>query len=90
MRINLVWIAFGVSVLSTIPQLVQIIQTKEARDFNLVSVYMALIANTLIGIEALRRGHNATIVLSLWLIIYWVIILYYKVYLGHRKADFNY
>jgi uncharacterized protein with PQ loop repeat len=79
MRINLVWVALLVSLLSTIPQLRQIFKTKEARDFNLTSIYLALLANTLIGVEALRRGQNATLVLSVWLIVYWITILYYKV-----------
>jgi uncharacterized protein with PQ loop repeat len=79
MVLNLVWAALIVSVLATIPQLRQIFKTKEARDFNLTSIYLALLANTLIGVEALRRGQNATLVLSVWLIVYWITILYYKV-----------
>jgi uncharacterized protein with PQ loop repeat len=77
---NLVWIALVVSLFSTIPQLLQIFRTKEARDFNTTSIYLAMLSNTLIGVEALRRGYNATLVLSVWLIVYWSIILYYKLY----------
>jgi uncharacterized protein with PQ loop repeat len=80
MNINLIWLALVVTVFSTIPQLLQIIRTKEARDFNTTSIYLAMVSNTLIGIEALRRGYNATLVLSMWLITYWGIILYYKLY----------
>lgn len=80
MAVNLVWFALVVTVFSTIPQLFQIIQTKEARDFNTTSIYLAILANTLIGVEALRRGYTATLVLSLWLIAYWGIILSYKLY----------
>jgi uncharacterized protein with PQ loop repeat len=79
MVLNLVWAALIVSVLATIPQLRQIFKTKEASDFNLTSIYLALLANTLVGLDALRRGHNAMIVLSVWLIVYWMTILYYKV-----------
>lgn len=80
MTINLVWLALVVTVFSTIPQLFQIIRTKEARDFNTTSIYLAVVSNALIGIEALRRGYTATLVLSLWLIFYWAIILSYKLY----------
>lgn len=80
MTINLVWLALVVTVFSTIPQLSQIVQTKEARDFNTTSIYLAMLSNTLIGMEALRRGYTATLILSLWLIAYWSIILSYKLY----------
>lgn len=80
MAINLVWFALVVTVFSTIPQLFQIIQTKEARDFNTTSIYLAMVSNGLIGLEALRRGYTATLILSLWLISYWSIILSYKLY----------
>lgn len=80
MGINLVWFALVVTVFSTIPQLFQIIQTKEARDFNTTSIYLAMLSNTLIGIEALRIRHTATLVLSIWLVAYWGIILSYKLY----------
>lgn len=80
MTINLVWFALVVTVFSTIPQLLQIMTTKEARDFNTTSIYLAMLSNTLIGVEALRRGYTATLVLSLWLVTYWAIILSYKLY----------
>ncbi len=80
MDINLVWGALIVSLLATIPQLAQVIRTKEARDFNTKSIFLSLLANSLIGIEAIRRGYTATTVLSVWLIVYWAILLYYKLY----------
>jgi uncharacterized protein with PQ loop repeat len=80
MRINLVWIALVVTVFSTIPQMLQVVKTKEARDFNTTSIFLAMIANTLIGIEALRKGYTATVVLSIWLLTYWALISYYKLY----------
>ena len=80
MQINLVWIALAVSMVATIPQLRQVMQTKEARDFNTTSILLSLLANTLIGLEALRRGYTATVVLSAWLLIYWSILLSYKLY----------
>ena len=84
---NLVWIALVVSLFSTIPQVLQIVRTKEARDFNTTSIYLAMLSNTLIGAEALRRGYNATLVLSVWLIVYWFIILYYKLYPPIRSQE---
>lgn len=78
MQFNLVWIALGVSLVATIPQLIQVIQTKEARDFNTISIGLSLLANSLIGLEAFRRGYTATIVLSAWLLVYWSILLSYK------------
>jgi uncharacterized protein with PQ loop repeat len=75
---NIVWVALVVSVLATIPQLAQLVRTREARDFNLTSIYLAMLANVLIGVDAIRRGHNPMIVLSVWLIVYWAIVLYLK------------
>jgi uncharacterized protein with PQ loop repeat len=80
MNINFVWLALVVTVVSTIPQILQIIKTKEARDFNTTSIYLAMLSNGLIGFESLRRGYTATLILSLWLISYWGIILSYKLY----------
>ena len=80
MSINLVWLALVVSMIGTIPQLLQVMRTKEARDFNTTTIYLAMLSNGLIGVEALRRGYTATIVLSAWLIAYWAIILSYKLY----------
>jgi uncharacterized protein with PQ loop repeat len=80
MTINFIWLALVVTMFSTIPQLLQIVETKEARDFNTTSIYLAMLSNTLIGVEAFRKGYKATFVLSLWLITYWIIILWYKLY----------
>lgn len=75
---SLVWIALGVNLVATIPQLLQIIQTKEARDFNTTSIYLSILANSLIGVEAIRKKQMATLLLSVWLILYWSTILSYK------------
>ena len=75
---SLVWIALVVNLIATIPQLAQIVKTGEARDFNTTSITLSLIANLLIGMEAVRRRQPATMVLSVWLIIYWLVILSYK------------
>lgn len=77
---SLVWLALLVSMIATIPQVIQVMKTKEARDFNKTSIYLSLVANTLIGMEAYRTGSPATIVLSIWLFTYWSIILCYKLY----------
>ena len=78
MQVNLIWLALAVIMIATIPQLLQIIQTKETRDFNTTSILLSLFANTLIGIEALQRGSIATTILAAWLFVYWSIILSYK------------
>ena len=80
MQFNLVWIALAISLVATIPQLVQVIQTKEARDFNTTYLLLSLLANGLIGIEAYQRGAKPMIALSAWLFVYWAIILGYKVH----------
>jgi uncharacterized protein with PQ loop repeat len=77
---NLIWIALLFTLFSTVPQLIQLIQTKEARDFNTESQYLAIIANTLIAIESFRGGDLAALVLACWLITYRFIILCYKMY----------
>lgn len=78
MQLSFVWGALVVSVIATVPQLLQVIQTREARDFNTTSILLSLVANTLIGLEAVRRGATATIVLTIWLLAYWAILLWYK------------
>lgn len=80
MYISLVWLALVVSMISTIPQIIQIIRTKEARDFNTTSQYLAILSNFLIAAESLRGGDIAALTLASWLIVYRIIILYYKLY----------
>lgn len=80
MAFNLVWAALGVSVFSTVPQLLQIIKTGEARDFNTLSVFLSMVSNSLIGIQAIRTGQKAALALSVWLFLYWSIILSYKLF----------
>jgi uncharacterized protein with PQ loop repeat len=77
-QFSFVWGALVISVIATLPQLWQVIQTNEARDFNTTSIVLSLVANTLIGAEAVRRGATATIVLTIWLLAYWAILLWYK------------
>jgi hypothetical protein len=83
MALNLIWLALVVTVLATGGQLQQVIQTHEARDFNTQSILLSLLANGLIGLEAVRRGHTAIAALSAWLLVYWSILLWYK--LGGRS-----
>jgi uncharacterized protein with PQ loop repeat len=80
MPFNLVWAALAVSVFSTVPQLLQIIKTQEARDFNTLSVFLSMLSNSLIGIQATRIGDRAALALSMWLFVYWSIILSYKLF----------
>ena len=75
---SLVWIALVVSLMATIPQLIQIVETKEARDFNTTSLYLSVLANLLIGAEAIRSGQTASLALSAWLVVFWLTILSYK------------
>ena len=75
---SLVWIALVVSLMATLPQLLQIIETKEAGDFNTTSLYLSVLANLLIGVEAIRSGNTAMSALSAWLVVYWLTILSYK------------
>jgi uncharacterized protein with PQ loop repeat len=78
MQFNLVWIALVVSLVATLPQLLQVVRTKEARDFNTTSMLLSLVANTLIGFEAFQRGAMPMVALSAWFLVYWSILLSYK------------
>lgn len=80
MKINLIWLALIFTLFSTFPQLLQIIQTKETRDFNLESQCLALVSNVLIAIESFLGGDIAALILSVWLCIYRLVIIYYKLY----------
>ena len=78
MQLSLVWIALVITVIGTIPQLQQVYRTNEARDFNQTSIVLSLIANVFIGLEAVRQGNTATIVLAVWFFMYWSILMSYK------------
>ena len=75
---NFSWIALGLSVLATLPQLYQTISTGLVRDHNEWSPRIAIVANFFLALHGYIRKDYGLMVFGLWFILFNAVISYYK------------
>ncbi len=75
----LVWVATGLAVLATLPQLVHTLQTWKVQDLSGMAIGLAFLSNLLFFVHSVRTKVWAYATLSVWFMLYGLIIWYVKV-----------
>ena len=75
---NLSWIALGLSILATFPQLYQTLSTGLVRDYHPWTPALAIVANFVLGMHGLQTKDFGLVGFAGWFVLYNSVILYYK------------
>jgi uncharacterized protein with PQ loop repeat len=74
----ILWIATGLAVIATLPQLVHTLQTWSVEDLNGTSIGLALLSNLLFLLHSVRVKTWAYATVSAWFMLYGVTLSYVK------------
>lgn len=75
---NLSWIALGLSILATFPQLYRMLTTGLVRDHHPWTPALAMVANAVLGLHGLRTRDFGLVGFAAWFLLYNAVILYFK------------
>ena len=77
-EMSLSWIALGLSILATFPQLYQTLPTGLVRDHHPWTPTLALGANAVLALHGIAQRDFGLVAFAVWFFIYNSIILYFK------------
>ena len=83
---NLSWVALGLSVLATFPQLSSVLTTGLVRDHNATTLLLGLLANSVLALHGYLRKDIGLFFLGLWFALYNAVLSYHKVR-GNQQPD---
>lgn len=72
------FLIFVIAASATLPQLYQTATTDLTRDLSLLSIYLNLAANGLLGYYSWTLGDSGLLAIGIWFTAYWAILLAYK------------
>ena len=75
---NYSWIAVGLSILATLPQLYKTITTGLVRDYHPWTPALAVVANLFLALHGYSHKDFGLVGFGLWFVLYNGVILYYK------------
>lgn len=75
---SLSWIALGLSILATFPQLYQTLSTGLVRDHHPWTPAIAILANGVLALHGVAQKDFGLVGFAVWFFMYNIVILYYK------------
>jgi uncharacterized protein with PQ loop repeat len=84
---NLSWIALFLSVVATLPQLLQTLETGLLRDHNPSALLLSLLGNAILGIHGYIQKDIGLMLIGLWFACYNAVLAYYKIRSNQQQKD---